>query len=656
MIPTVTPNNLISSFRNTLCYAHGTTLTCINQQSTTENAAGPLFQTDTGALVFDPYVVGALQVEGVGWRNPYGSVSYYDFRSGLSQTFPIITAKFQIATDAVYSAIVYQSLTSFLETNDSTIPFKGYGFTDFTRGRASNGWMCASNSSTLSCTFNQCIPSPTVICPPFTAYYATYTFNPFVNLLSFNVSSPKMPVLDMLSGLYVANTFFRGESYSQPILLGVPSCFIDTANAEPENPQSLSSCSVLVPVSQTNIPLLNSASTVSLGNWGGCAINGGAVVSQGGSLSCWTAVSYTQNPWEAYTSATYVQVNDTGACVQFIDSDFSQKVRCWGTPYTDSNATQQTSSILVNLNQTVSSPISYAGLTQPTFSCSISDIMFSNTCFACPYGYTLGFPLDSYPSCTLCSTSTPVRGISQTTCTSCGLGSQSTLDFSGCMECPLNSINSISGSLSCQECPPGFQAAADRQSCLACSTFIANSVREAGAAQCYVCYLPSYSTSPSLPCSICPAPQYPSITSMGAIQCTACPLGFEPNPGGSCTACVAPYVRSSVQDVCTQCLPGTQANSSYTACDPCTGNTFRSVALQCAECAPGTVPNMDHSACDTKVVKPNQFLTRGQTVYMSVGFAIVVLAFMSSSQLTPPQVILGVLLGLSIATGSYFLL
>ena len=656
MIPTVSPTNLISSFRNTLCYAQGTTLTCINQQSTTENAAGPLLQKDTGELVFDPYVYGSLQVEGVGWRNPYGAVSYYDFRSGFSQTLPIVTAKFQMQVDGAYNAIVYKSLSSFLETNDSTIPFKGYGYTDFTRGRAPNGWMCASNSLALSCSFNQCVPNPpTVVCPPFTAYYATFAYNPFVNLVSFNVSSPKMPVLDMLSGLYVANTFFRGESYSQALFLGVPSCFFDPDRQEPEYPQSLSSCSVIVPNSQTNIPLLNSASTVSLGNWGGCVMNGGAVVSNGGSLSCWTAVSYTQNPWEAYTSATYVQVNDTGACVQFIDTDLSQKVRCWGTPFIDSNNTTQTSSILVHANQTVSAPQTFAGLNQPTFSCSMSDIQFSNTCFACPYGFTLGFPLDSYPSCTLCSTSTPVRGIGQSTCTSCGLGSQSSMDFSSCTECPLNSINSISGSLSCRECPPGFQASADRQSCLSCSIFLNNSVREAGAPQCYVCLLPSYSISPTQPCFSCPAPQFPSMTGLG-IQCTACNVGFQANSGGSCTACVAPYVRSSIQDVCTQCLPGTQANSSFTACDPCTGNTFRSVALQCADCAPGTVPNMDHSACEPIVVKPNQFLTRGQTVYMSVGLAIVVLAFMSSSQLTPPQVILGVLLGMSIATGSYFLL
>lgn len=635
MIPFVRPTNLVSSFRNTLCYADNTSLTCINQVSTTENSAGPLFQTVTNALVMDPYVVGSMQVEGVGWRDPYGSVTYYDFITGFTQVYTLTTPKFEIALGGFISAIVYQSLSSFLQTNDTSTAFQGYGYTDFSRGRGSNGWMCASNSTTLSCTFNQCIPNPpTVVCPTLTAYSPLSSFTSLV-------AGASVPTLDLLSGLYIAN--------GQPQFFGVPNCPQDPATAEPEYPQSLSSCSVIVPSTQNVIPTLSAATQVSLGNWGACAV-------QGGSLSCWTSVVYAANPWLAYQSVTYVQVNDTGACVQFIDHDFSQKVRCWGTPYIDQNTTTQTASILVHLNQTVSDPDTYAGLSQPTFSCSISDIMFSNTCFACPYGYTLGFPLDSSPTCTLCSTSTPVRGISQNACTTCGLGSQSSQDYSRCVECPLNSINSISGSLSCQECPPGFQASADRQSCLSCSTFLVNSVREAGAAQCYVCYLPSYSISPSQACAMCPAPQYPSLTSMGTVQCVACDLGYEPNLGGSCTQCVAPYIRSSDMRTCTLCLPGTEANSSFTVCEPCVGNTFRSVALQCAECATGTVPNMDHSFCESKVFKPSQFLNRGQTIYMSVGLALVVFAFATSSQLTPPQVFLGVLLGLSIATGSYFLL
>lgn len=633
LIPTVRPIRLISSYRDTLCFAQGTSLTCVNQVSTTENIAGPLFRTETGRLVLDPYVVGSTQVEGVGWRNEYGQVSYYDFNTGGTQIFDILSPKFEIGQGGLFSAIVYRSQTSFLQTNDISTLVSGEGYTDFVRGRGNNGWICTSNSTALSCTIKLCVPSPTVICPTLTAY------EPLASFTSLTLGA-SMPVLDMLSGLYIAS--------GQPYFLGVPNCAQDPATARPEFPQSLSSCSVLVPSGQNVIPTLAAASQVSLGNWGACAII------QGGSLSCWSNVVYPPNPpWEAYQSVTYIQVNNTGACVQYIDTDMSQKVRCWGTPYLDGNNVQQTASILVHANQTVSSPVYFAGLGQPTFSCSVSDVLFSNTCFACPYGSSLVFG-DSYPLCTPCSSSTPVRGIGQSACISCGLGSQSSLDYSVCERCPLNSINSISGSLSCLECPPGFQGSDDRLSCLACSTFLADSVREAGAPECHVCLLPSYSEDPTQRCFSCPLPQFPSLT-LGSTKCIACNVGSAPNLGGSCTQCIAPYVRSSAQLTCTLCLPGTEANASLTACLPCTGNTFRSVALQCTECATGTLANADHSACIAKPLKSGQFLSQGQTVLMAVGIALVMVSFGASSKLTPPQVILGVLVGLSIATGSYFL-
>ena len=637
----IRPTNLITSNRDKLCYGVGTTLTCIdNNLSTTEALPpNPLVELVTSNLVIDPYL--SNDAEGVGWRDQFGSVSYLDFATRVITPFQDVrTSNFKALAGGFMAALSYQSLTSVIVGNGirATAFQNTLGATDFSVGKTlNNSWSCATLAGgQVSCTYYQCVPGPGTLCNILTSYEPPESFTTLVG----GVTTP--PALDLLGGLYIAN--------ATATFLGVGSCY-----GTPENQGMLSSCSMYSPPKLESISsslIGKQVTQVAVGGWGGCA------VFNAGSLSCWSTATYAIPPWEAFQSVTYVQVNDTGGCVQYVGQDSLQYMQCWPTFFTNSDGSTGSVGIKVDALQSLSA-MPQQDLLQPLMQCSASDIFDHNLCIPCPFGSflnTLSLPTPSctqcYANCQVCPATQPVRGSLSNACLACNDGSQTSADFSKCETCPPNAINSLTSvfSFTCQECPPGFQASADRTACEACP---ANTARAPGAPQCQACIFPTFLSLPTVPCRTCPAPQYPSLTMASAYTCIACPVGEEPI-SGVCTTCIAPTIRSSAQSTCTSCPPGTEATSPF-QCTSCTGNTFRQIAQKCWECPKGTVASADKTSCINSSVQKLAGLSSRQTVIMGSGVLFTACVLAASVKLTKPQLFIGVLLGLSIVTGGYFL-
>jgi hypothetical protein len=638
----IRPSNLITSNRDKLCYGVGRTLTCVDSNLSTTEAVppNPLVQLVTANLVIDPYL--SNDADGVGWRDQYGSVSYLNFATRVVTPFQDVRSpNFKVAAEGQIAALSYQSLTSVLV--GSAIRVNAFqnilGATDFSMGKTrNNSWSCAVlDGGQVSCTYYQCVPGPGTLCNILTAYEPLASFTTLVS----GVTSP--PALDLLAGLYIAN--------STATFIGVGSCY-----GAPENQGLLSSCSMYSPSQLESISTVligKTVTQVAVGGWGGCAVY------NEGSLSCWSTATYALPPWEAFQSVTYVQVNDTGGCVQYVGQDSLQYMQCWPTFFTNSDGSTGSVGIKVDALQSLSSE-AQNDLLQPLMPCSKSDILDNNLCIPCPYGYYLNrFNLPDpnctqcYANCMNCSDAEPARGSLSNACFACTDGSQTSEDRSSCEACPPNAINSQSAEFyfTCQECPPGFQANTDRTACEACP---ANTTREPGALQCHTCSLPSFLSLQTVPCQTCVAPQYPSFTSALTYTCVACPVGEEPNLGGSCTECVAPFIRNSTQASCTICPPGTEAATPF-QCTSCTGNSFRQIALKCWECPKGSVVNAAKTSCIDASVQKLGGLSNRQTVFMGVGVLFTASVLAASVKLSKPQLFIGILLGLSIVAGGYFL-
>jgi len=653
-----TSRYLISSYLDTLCYGHDTTLTCINLVSTTENSAGPLLELVTSFTVLEPSIAGSQRAEGVAWRDPYGSVSYIDFTTRvITQWTNVRTPNFK-ATDFGYLAgISYaQNTTTFI--GNTIFPFLNTrGVTDFSIGRAvlNNSYTCILTAAGASCSFVPCNPA-TRNCPLYSAYGPQESFTTLT-------AGANLPVLSLLNGMYT-------NSANTVTYLGLKTCLDNSGNLRPESFATQSSCSMYIPRNVYTIPTLPTVSQISLDSWGACVVTGG-------SLSCWSHVTYTTNPWAAYQSVTWVDVNDTGACVQYIDSNFTQKIKCWGTYYslTSFNPSPPPQfitisnlvSLLPNLQQTVSGPETYATIRQPRFRCpKTTDVIADNLCIPCSFGSYLTPNPNGYSSCSVCPSTTPVRGIGDSACRACTLGTQPSPDFSSCISCTSNSINSISTFSQCKECPPGFQASTTRQVCLPCvdipyatRDFL---VREKGAEKCHFCEFPLFPFRRDEPCASCPQPSVPLFRRQnifsdanGSWTCNPCPVGFDANNLGSCTQCSLSFARNTSQTQCTQCPEGFQSSADFSSCTQCTGNTFRKLALACAECPKGTFVNADFTSCGEKSKLSVSALSSQQTAFVAAGIGIIIIVFASSSKLNRAQIITGIFLGLAVATSGYFL-
>ena len=690
--PNILARSLMSAFRDTVCFSeNGNTLTCINMFSTTENdQTGPSVQIVSSDSVLDPQIYGIDNAEGVVWRDQWGSVSNYNFTDEVTVKYQNIrTSQFKALSDGL-AALVYQSQTSFMRSSNLTLPSTALtpGITDFAIANTAeyNQWMCfqlpatPGPASQFSCTFNQCsdLSNFQQNCLPYTIFTASSftNINTTTNILD----------LDIVAGVYA----FPNGPNSSISFLGVPRCPLLTPQPDPVfDSVSINSCSSMTPLTLVSPPPFNLPSTVSgqvheisVGNWGVCILHDLPTT-----LTCLTYVSYSSytadpvpvevydfpQPWIGLESVTRVQVYDQGACVTFLSLEsqgYSQGLSCWGSPLqTFSSLTNGLGDwtlfgLTINLAQSVAESQNYVpGQLHPTFSCSLSDIAFSNTCIPCPYGYFVSSSnLPQYPSCVPCSSSTPVRGIGQSTCTVCNLGSQSNVDFSACVLCPPNSINSISGSLSCQVCGPGSQSNATSQECVPCPE---GEVRGLGEDECHPCIFPSFSNTRTSACTLCPSPLFPQefyllVPSDGFpagsnTRCVPCDPGYYPNEGGSCSACAPPFVRASTQLTCTLCPPGFEASADLINCQSCTGNTIRNLEKLCVPCPFGKFANETHDACLSTSVLSRMGLTKIQTACISVGLVICFASFAASSKISKPLVYIGILLGLSIAGLGYAL-
>ncbi len=598
--------------------------------------------------MLDPFIGGSQQVEGVGWRDPYGSVSHIDFATrALTSWSNVRTSNFKVTDFGYIAAVSKESNTTKLIAN-TRLPFLNtIGVQDFSLGRAvlNNSWTCIQTAAGASCTFVPCDPT-TRACN----LYSTY--GPLESFTSLSANA-QLPVISLLNGFYV-------NAANVLTYLGIKTCLDGTGVIRAESFATVSSCSMYIPLGANNIPALGQISRISVDSWGACVITGG-------SLSCWSHVTYTSPPpWTAYKSVTWVDVNDTGACVQYIDTDLTQKMSCWGTPYsaTVPNPAPPPSfititnivSLLPNLRQTLSGPQTYITPTQPYFPCpNPSDVVDANICIPCAYGSYLTPNANGYASCSICTSTAPVRGIGHTSCQTCSLGTEPSPNFSSCISCSSNSINSISTFSKCVECPPGFQASANRQSCVACPLINTSlSVRERGAPQCRVCNLPSFYVSSGEPCATCSQPTVPRLSNT-SFSCVPCSPGFDANSLGSCTQCSLSYARNTSQTTCTLCPPGFESSVDFSSCTQCTGNTFRQAALACAECPKGTFVNKEFTSCSQPNVVTTPTLSIRQTAFLSTGLGILLIVFASSAKLSRAQIIIGIFISLSIAASGYFL-
>jgi len=675
-IPNITASSLMTAYRDTVCFSENrNTLTCINIFSSTENdQTGPSLRLVSSDSVLDPQLYGIDTADGVVWRDQWGSVSNYNFTEMVTTKYQNIrTSRFQALSEGL-AALVYQSQTSFMRSSNLTMPSLALtpGISDFVMANTAeyNQWMCfqiPGSPSRFSCTFSPCTDLSNYLqnCLPYTFFTAT-------SFTSVDTTTNHLS-LDIVSGVHS-----YGGANNSIGFLGVPRCPVQTdPNAILFDSNSLISCSELTPSTLISPPPFNLPSTVSgqvrqisVGNWGVCILHDSPAT-----LTCQSYLSYSSytadpqpvevfnfpQPWLNLQNVTYVQVYDDGACVQVLLPDQSQGLSCWGSPFQTFSSLSINGlgswalfGLTINLAQELAESQNYAeGQIQPTFSCSISDIAFSNTCIPCPYGYFVSYSsLPEYPYCAPCPTNTPVRGTGQSTCSVCNLGSQSNEVFSLCIPCPSNSINSVSGSLSCQVCGPGSQSDASGQNCIPCPD---GQVRGLGEEECHVCVFPEYSNTRTSACTLCPSPLFPSITSAPSVSCFPCSPGYYPNEGGSCSACDPPFVRASTQLTCTSCPAGFEASADLINCQPCTGNTIRNQEKLCVVCPFGKFANDTHDACVSSSVVGRLGLSRIQTACISTGVLICFASFAASTKLSKPMVYIGVLLGICIAVLGYFL-
>ena len=612
---------LIDSFRDTVCYVSNTSLVCTNGTLTN------LFSSTEQIL--DPYVVGNDGAIGVGWRDVYGKIYYGQFNSGEVSEFsfldssPLTSNNFQISLDlslvaeilTLDAGTVIQTLTGI--GTRSPVPlfgFLGYSSTDFSWGRdvLQNTWSCNQDlNSIIQCYFSDTNQN-----------FSPLTALSFTALRSVTAMlSP--PVLDKSCGLYISDGSVK--------FIGVPYCYDGSFSG---------SCSFAsIPLIE-NIPVLESVTQVSLGEWGGCAISGG-------SLSCWglyTTHFGNSTLWNTYESVTRVSIYDSGGCVQYIDEGV-HLANCWGP-------------LSLSVNQvTLSSQV--VSLTEPIqLQCPTQNIGYRDLCFDCLYGEILKTTEPLFLQCVNCTSLSggfpSARGRSDSGCVDCLLGSTTNASGSMCVSCPPNSFRTVMGGVTmtqCEECRAGSQSALDFQSCVECPDGTARSL---GQTSCSVCPEGKIPSTDKSTCISCPQPQ---IFVGNPPVCQECPLGQNAK-NGACANCQPPNYRSISMQDCTPCPEGFTPSPDFRYCVPCPPLTVRKNTSQCYLCPSGSYPSEDRTQClSTGKQSLKFFLSLGKSASICTGILVILLSslLLSMHKITHAQSLIGYVIGLMIVCGAFLI-
>jgi hypothetical protein len=240
-------------------------------------------------------------------------------------------------------------------------------------------------------------------------------------------------------------------------------------------------------------------------------------------------------------------------------------------------------------------------------------------CARCPAGYVshIGSTV-----CTQCEPGTEATLISAE-CVLCAPGrydddlngnaSESTNASSACAPCPANTYQDQVGATICTTCPAGRTSVAGSSSADACcpagNTFIGSQTL------CSPCDPGTYDHDADVasPCNGCPADTYQD--QLGAVGCTACPMGRTSLPGSFApnACCLAGSVGN--QSSCSYCDPGSYDHDAHAAspCEICPADTYQgqpgaTSCTTCSEARPLSEPG-SHS-CTTQPVYVGCFADR----------------------------------------------
>jgi hypothetical protein len=297
----------------------------------------------------------------------------------------------------------------------------------------------------------------------------------------------------------------------------------------------------------------------------------------------------------------------------------------------------------------------------PTVNC-VSGTYFNGVrCIECLPGYFSSFDSpQNYPSsCTLCPVGKFSVGFGNRKCTTCGGGTLSTADRTGCQSCvagqyakngtecaaceegkyapqPLTDsciscdagfyTNSKHNATTCTKCDAGYYSHRNTSvTCLACPP---GQHSASGASSCTECTTGFYAENEgSVSCTACPAGK--AASTLGSSNCTSCPLGKSQGSTGasscsdctdgyiadsigetSCTACNAgTYADSLTRMFCTACVPGkSQGATGQTKCDDCKAGTYANEegSTTCLGCDVGKSSTTSSASCD--LAAANYFL------------------------------------------------
>jgi len=643
----INSKNLFNSFRDTVCWISSETIVKCQNSAQSVNSE---FSISSRTLV-DPFVVGNNSAIGVGFRDLYGTVYYGSFNteqiSEFSFSLQVLTFQslsqfktdnFAISVDISVVGEIIRNASSIDHTllgistrlQSPLFAFLGESATNFSWGRDpfQNTWSCAldvQGTGYASCSFQD-----------------LQNFSPSVAVSFTNLVSVTQllipPTLDRTSGFYITQETQSGQLVDGVVkFLGVPYCYNGSASG---------SCSF------ASIPFIETISApprvtqVSLGAWGACAVTGG-------SLTCWG--SYVNfNPttapalWQSYRSVSAISVYDSGACVQYI-SNGQQMGNCWGTL-----------SVIGPVSLS-SSPDFYSQTVPAQFMCpSEENLIYENLCYACTFGQILDTSVGqsgnfSCLDCTSLSGGLPsARGLEDTQCVPCMLGSTTSQNKASCISCPLNSYRSLQSDgitpmTQCEECSPGFQASSDFQSCVQCPL---GTARYATSISCSPCSFGSTPSSDRTSCITCPQPQI-LVGTLPNIVCIPCPLG-QHAVEGMCANCDFPTIRSQSMFECAPCPQGFQPSPAFTECIPCPPFTVRKNTSRCYVCPSGSYASEDHTQCLPFSKEKIIILSPGKTASICTGLLVVSACAILSSlkKLTVGQSLIGYTMGFLIMVGA----
>ena len=214
----------------------------------------------------------------------------------------------------------------------------------------------------------------------------------------------------------------------------------------------------------------------------------------------------------------------------------------------------------------------------------------SITCKYCQLGFFKN-AIGSGP-CAQCGTGTESSS-DWTACVNCGLGEyRPSLTFDSCISCPQNSVcNTISF-----QCMAGYKYDSVTNGCLPCPQYTYKDA--VGNGDCQPCPLGTAYVSSTL-CQECDAGSFRSNLTMNS--CISCPVASVCNsvsftciPGytvnalaDDCILCdLGKFKPTQSNDVCMYCPVGTESSADRQSCLPCSVGTFRSLLSQstCISC------------------------------------------------------------------------